>query len=466
MSKKLFVAEGVCLLTSTFRCTHKNHVEKSRAKITSYIASSTSFIVMEQLTATRDFVYTTSIKKLRGMKSRVKVVCGGSSAGKTFGILPVLIDRATRNGGLEISVVSESVPHLRRGAMKDFKKIMMATGRWFEDRWNSTLMTYTFANGSYIEFFSADDQGKVRGPRRNVLYVNECNNVPYETYFQLAIRTSEEVWLDYNPVEDFYVNTELIGQDGVEFMRLTYRDNEALSQSIVDELEKCRYKGFWDTSLPETELFRESNIKNPYWARWWRVYGLGYEGVLEGIIFQNWTKVESVPPMAKFLGYGLDFGYANDPTAVVGLWKHGDGYYINEVLYEKGLTNQDLGRSLRDRGVGSSDLIVADSAEPKSIEELRRMGFKGIRKAKKGKDSILQGIQLLQAQELMVTSDSVNLIKELRGYVWETDRDGKHINKPIDVNNHLIDSLRYISQQKIGKSGGFVVSSGKVIYSN
>jgi len=421
---------------------------------------------METLTVNRDFVYTTSIKKLRSMKARIKVVCGGSSAGKTFGILPVLIDRATRRGGLEISVVSESVPHLRRGAMKDFKKIMMATGRWFEDRWNSTLMTYTFANGSYIEFFSADDQGKVRGPRRNVLYVNECNNIPYETYFQLAIRTSDEVWLDYNPVEDFYVNTELIGQDGVEFMRLTYRDNEALSGSIVEELEKCRDKGFWDVSLPESELFRDENIKNPYWARWWRVYGLGYEGVLEGIIFQNWSKVDGVPPMAKFLGFGLDFGYANDPTAVVGMWKHGDGYYLQEILYEKGLTNQDLGRILRDKGVGSTDLIVADSAEPKSIEELKRMGFKGIRKAKKGKDSILQGIQLLQAQELIVTSDSVNLIKELRGYVWETDRDGKHINKPIDVNNHLIDALRYISQQKVGKSGGFVVSSGKIIYSN
>ena len=258
----------------------------------------------------------------------------------------------------------------------------------------------------------------------------------------------------------------MIGQDGVEFMRLTYRDNEALSSSIVDELEKCRDKGFWDVSLLEGELFKDENIKNPYWARWWRVYGLGYEGVLEGVIFQNWTKVDAIPPMAKFLGYGLDFGYANDPTAVVGLYKHGDGYYIQELLYEKGLTNQDLGRALKDRGVGGSDLIVADSAEPKSIEELRRMGFKGIRKAKKGKDSIVQGIQLLQAQELMVTQDSVNLIKELRGYVWETDRDGKHINKPIDRFNDLLDATRYIGMQKIGKSGGFVVSSGKVIYSN
>ena len=415
----------------------------------------------------RGFVFTTSIKKLRGMKERVKVVCGGSSAGKTFGILPVLIDRATRVGGLEISVVSESVPHLRRGAMKDFKKIMMATGRWFEDRWNISLMTYSFANGSYIEFFSADDQGKVRGPRRNILYVNECNNIAYETYFQLAIRTSDEVWLDYNPVEDFWVNEQLIGQPGVEFMRLTYRDNEALPASIVEELEKCRDKGFWDPLLDaDGGLFREDNIRNPYWARWWRVYGLGYEGVLEGVIFQNWSKVQSVPPMAKFIGYGLDFGYANDPTAVVGMWKHGDGYYLREMVYEKGLTNQDLGRVLRDYGIGSTDLIVADSAEPKSIEELRRMGFKGIRKAKKGKDSILHGISLMQSVEFFVTEDSVNLIKELRAYVWQTDRDGKTINKPSEENNHAIDATRYLAQIKIGKSGGFVVSSGKVIYSN
>ncbi len=162
---------------------------------------------------------------------------GGTSAGKTFGILPILIDRAIKTPLLEISVVSESIPHLRKGALKDFLKIMKATGRYVDKNFNRTMLTYTFTNGSYIEFFSADQEDKVRGPRRNVLYINECNNITFETYHQLQIRTSHEIWLDFNPANEFWAYTELQDDEDVEWLTLTYKDNEALPLSIVKEIE-------------------------------------------------------------------------------------------------------------------------------------------------------------------------------------------------------------------------------------
>ena len=417
----------------------------------------------------KDFIYTTAIKKMRDLSKsgkRIKVVCGGSSAGKTFGILPIIINKAIKNPRSEISVVAESVPHLRRGAMKDFEKIMRVTGRWQDAGWNATLMKYKFSNGSYIEFFSADDDGKVRGPRRTDLYINECNNIKYETFFQLNIRTSGDVWLDYNPVDTFWVDENVLKGNDVTFVRLTYKDNEALPDSIVRVLEECRDKAFYEPLLPEEELFADKNIKSTYWSRWWKVYGMGYQGTLEGVIFQHWESVEGIPPTATLMGYGLDFGFANDPTALVGMWKHGKGYYFKEMIYEKGLTNRDIANRIRDIGIDQSALIIADSAEPKSIEELRQYGIKGVRKAKKGKDSILQGITLMLANPMFVTNDSMNMIKELRSYSWEVDKNGSMINRPSGGLDHSLDASRYISMAKMGKIGGFVVSSGKVVYSD
>jgi len=174
------------------------------------------------------FVYTTAIKKLRKLKKRIRIVQGGTSAGKTFGILPILIDKACKNELLEISVVSESVPHLRRGALKDFEKIMRSTNRWIDAHFNKSLLKYTFSNGSFIEFFSVDQPDKLRGARRNILYINECNNVNFEAYQQLSIRTSHEVWLDFNPTHEFWAHTELLQDKDSEHLIVTYKDNEAL----------------------------------------------------------------------------------------------------------------------------------------------------------------------------------------------------------------------------------------------
>lgn len=374
------------------------------------------------------FKYTTAIKKIRSLTKRKKVIQGGTSAGKTFGILPILIDKAARTPMLEISVVSESIPHLRRGAMKDFLKIMKLTNRYVDAHWNRSLLTYTFANGSYIEFFSADMDDKLRGARRNILYVNEANNVTFEAYLQLSIRTNKEIYIDFNPTQEFWAHTEVVPQDDADFIILNYQDNEALDENIVKEIESAKEKA----------------KTSSYWENWWKVYGLGEIGSLQGAVFNNWKQIDKIPEEAKLIGIGLDFGYTNDPTAIVEVYNWNGQRIINELCYRSGMLNTDIAKILP-----SNVPIYADSSEPKSIEEIRRFG-KTIRGVTKGKDSINYGIQVMQSQEYLVTSKSTNLIKELRGYIWDTDKSGTKLNKPIDYNNHGLDALRYHEMETIG----------------
>ncbi len=404
-------------------------------------------MVQEAIPSTFKFKYTTAIKKLRKLKKRIKVVPGGTSAGKTFGILPVLIDKATKKAGLEISVVSESIPHLRRGALKDFLKIMKATGRYIDENYNRTLLTYTFGNGSYIEFFSADQEDKLRGARRNILYVNEANNIDWESYYQLAIRTDQEVWIDFNPTNEFWAHYELEGDSDVDWLVLTYKDNEGLSDTIVKDIEKALFKAYVD---PNGDLHDPDNVISSYWANWWQVYGLGNLGRLEGVILTDWDKVKEIPTDAKLIGYGLDFGFTNDPTALVALYRHNGRYLWKELIYETGLKNADIAKKMKELGVKKNDLVVADSSEPKSIAEINEYGF-NVRKAVKGPDSIVFGLGVLQEEKFFVTSDSTNMIDELRKYSWDRDKTGKSLNRPIDKYNHLIDAMRYIATAKISK---------------
>ena len=376
---------------------------------------------------------TTAINKILRLKKRIKIIQGGTSAGKTFGILPVLIDKAARQNGLEISVVAESIPHLRRGALKDFLRIMKWTNRYYDERFNKTLLRYEFANGSVIEFFSADDSSKLRGARRDILYINECNNVNFEAYNELAIRTKKEVYLDFNPANEFWVHKELKDEPDSDFLILTYKDNEALDKAIVDQIEKNRDKAATST----------------YWANWWRVYGLGEIGSLEGVIFSNWKPIDVIPNEAKLIGIGLDFGYTNDPTAIIEIYNYNGGRIINELKYQTGLLNSDIAKLL------PKDVVVyADSSEPKSIEEIRRYGIT-IKGVTKGKDSINYGIDVMQRQTYLVTSNSTNLIKELRSYTWDTDKQGTRLNKPIDNFNHAIDALRYHEMETLGLNSNY-----------
>jgi len=375
------------------------------------------------------FQTTTAIRKLHALTKRKKVIQGGTSAGKTFGILPILIDRCLRTPNLETSVVSESVPHLRRGAVKDFLKIMMYTNRYRDNQWNRSTLKYTFNNGSYIEFFSVEQPDKLRGARRNVLYVNEANNVPFEAYNQLAIRTSGDIWIDFNPTANFWAHKEVATEDDADFITLTYKDNEALSQTIVEEIE----------------LARDKATTSEYWANWWKVYGLGQVGSLDGVCIKQWNEIE-LPLEARLLCYGMDFGYSNDPTTLIGLYKYNDAYIFDEVIYQKKLLNSDISNLLSDNNI--TEVIYADSAEPKSIAELKTYRHK-VMPCTKGKDSIVYGINLINQNKIFITSRSTNLIKELQSYTWAKDREGNTINKPIDAFNHCIDAARYAMSSQL-----------------
>lgn len=367
---------------------------------------------------------TTSQEKIARLRKRVRVVRGGTSASKTFSIIPLLIDYAIATPKSEISIVAETIPQLRRGALRDFLKIMDLIGMYDDTRFNKSSLVYTFSNGSYIEFFSADMSAKLRGARRDVLFVNECNNVEWEAYYQMAIRTRKFIYLDYNPVAEFWVDTELMNDKDTDFVVLTYKDNEALDKSIVQEIEKARDKA----------------QHSDYWANWWRVYGLGEIGQVQGTIFTNWHQIDNVPTDAKYIGMGLDFGYSNDPTAIVMVYKWNNEYILDEIAYQKELSNKAIADILKPYG----GLVVCDSAEPKSIADLRAYGINAT-PCVKGKDSIINGIQKIQAlDKIHVTKRSTNLIKELRGYVWKTDRNGTALNEPIDFLNHGIDAIRYI----------------------
>ena len=368
---------------------------------------------------------TIALRKLRKLDNRIRIVKGGTSASKTISILCLLIDYAITNDGKEISVVSESIPHLRRGALKDFLGILKGLNRYKDSQFNKSTLKYIFTNGSYIEFFSTDQPDKLRGARRTDLYINECNNVPFDAYTQLAVRTSGTVWLDYNPSNLFWVDKELIGKEDTDYITLTYKDNDALPESIVKEIEKAREKAKTST----------------YWANWWRVYGLGETGSLEGVCIPDWKEIDNIPQEARLLAYGMDFGYSVDPTTLIALFKWNNAYIYDEVLYKKGMLNRDISRYLTQLDIKEN--IVADSAEPKSIAELQGYGH-SIYGVSKGRDSVVYGLNLINQNEIYVTARSKNLKRELAGYVWAKDKEGNQLQKPTGEHPDCIDAARYV----------------------
>ena len=369
---------------------------------------------------------TTAFYKLKELNERIRIVRGGSSAGKTIAILCLLIHYAGTNKNKEISIVSESIPHLRRGALKDFLGIMKGLRRYREKEFNRSTLKYEFWTGSYIEFFSTESADKLRGARRTDLYINECNNVPFSSYQELSIRTSENVWLDYNPTSLFWVDKELVGQPDTDFITLTYKDNESLPESIVKELEKARVKA----------------KTSSYWKNWCRVYLDGQIGTLEGACIPDWKEIDMIPEEARLLGHGMDFGYSVDSTSIVALYKYNDSYIFDEVLYKTGMLNRDISSFIKNNHI--EGYIYADSAEPKSIAEIRLSGV-DIFPVTKGRDSIVYGINLINQNEVFVTHRSKNLKKELEGYIWMKDKQGNSLQKPNPMTgDHAIDAARYV----------------------
>ena len=368
------------------------------------------------------FQKTTAIQKLQTLHKRVRVVQGGTSASKTFGILSILIDYSIKNPNTETSVVAESIPHLRRGAVRDFKKIMLLTKRWRAERFNRSLLTYTFGNGSTIEFFSADNEAKLRGARRDVLYINEANNIAggFSSYLSLAVRTLKHVWIDFNPSAEFWANTELENDPEVDWLVLTYKDNEAAPQAAVDEILKAKQK---------------ADKGNLFWENWYRVYGLGLVGSLQGAIYTNWTTGE-FKEITKAV-YGQDFGFS-DPTTLVktSIDHENKKIYIQECFYKKGLTPTQI-LTLNQKFAGNS-LIVADSADPRLIDTLSSQGC-NIVASIKGQGSVVYGIGLLQDYDLIIDPQSLELIKEIKNYIWLE----KKSQTPDHKYSHLMDALRY-----------------------
>lgn len=365
------------------------------------------------------FKDTTATKKVFSLNKRIRAVAGGTSASKTISILVWLIDYCQSTKNDLCSIVSETYPHLEKGAMLDFENIMKDRDYWKDKSWNKTKHTYTFETGSKIEFFSVDTYGKAHGPRRDVLFVNECNNLDYNIVDQLITRTRKIVWLDWNPTHEFWFYTEMQPNraDDIDFITLTYKDNEALDPITISEIE--------------------SHMGN---KNWWSVYGLGQLGEVEGQIYRGWKlDIEDIPFEARLERYGLDFGYSQDPAAIVAVYYYNGGYILDEVLYTKGYSNQRLAGVIQNLPQAT---VIADSAEPKSIDEINLYGVTAL-PAQKGPGSVNQGISFVQDQKISVTKRSVNLIKEYRNYLWKTDKDGNILTIPEPGNDHALDAVRY-----------------------
>lgn len=363
-------------------------------------------------------------------KERVIVNQGGTSSGKTYSIMQLLFVLGMSEPRQVITVVGQDVPNLKKGAYRDAKTIL-AGSPLLQQWWpviNEGERIIKCTNGSLIEFTSYKDAQDAKSGKRDYLFINEANGISYEIYWQLAIRTRKQIFIDYNPSARFWVHDELIGRDGVRLIISDHRKNRFLS----DE-EHERIEGIADDEL-------------------WKVYARGLTGMIQGLVLTNWDICDVLPPMEewKMSCYGLDFGFTNDPSALEHVIEaHGD-LWIDEKLYSTGLTNPDIAQKAETGGVTRNDLIIADCAEPKSIRELQAQGL-WVQPSPKGADSIISGLDILKRYRLHVTRRSLGILQNLRSYMWDKDRDGNPTNKPEDRNNHGIDAVRYVALAKLAQ---------------
>lgn len=371
---------------------------------------------------------TTSTKKIRDClfePTFYKVIQGGASASKTFSIMILLISYAESYPNSLITVAGMTYNHLATGTIRDMKKILEETNRWEPERYNKTEKIYYFPNGSQIEFLSVDNMTS-RGPRRDVLFVNEANGLSYETFDQLATRTRDFVIIDYNPSAKFWAHEELVEKksDKTSFLTLTYLDNEALSKQERENIESRKPK----------EGEEPSN--------WWTVYGLGQIGSLEGNIYQGWEQVNSgYFQNGKLVRYGLDFGFSNDETAMVAIYELDDGRTgIEEILYKKGILGSQYAEILMSHNIDPNVLIVADSARPEIIAEIKAKGYR-IVGADKNPGSVKRGIDRVSQRQIVYSGD--NLKREYLSYAWRKKRTGEVLDEPQDGNDHALDATRY-----------------------
>lgn len=380
-------------------------------------------------------------------KETVFVIRGGQGASKTVSIIELLIQSLLASTK-EISVISSELSKMKRTVIRDYNKIAKDWGVLKSGDFNKSESKHEYQNESYIDFLGADVNDVGKGFRRDIIYINEADKMDVDTAVQFISRARLTI-IDYNP-DSLFWGDEYINENN--FITLTFEDNEFLSQSEVNSILDYKTKGFHNPNLPFELLFKEENIKSNYWSNKWKVYGLGMVGNLDGVVFDNWQLIDEIPKEARLLGIGMDFGYSNDPTAIVEVWKWNDKRILNEICYRKGLVNSDIAEYLP-KGV----MVYADSAEPKSIEEIKRLGatIKGV---SKGADSINFGIQLMQEESYLVTRKSIHITEELQKYTWKKDKKtNDKLNKPIDDWNHAIDAIRYHEMETLAKKPNWFV---------
>ena len=368
---------------------------------------------------------TISYKHIDECPTRVCHLVGGSRSGKTYGCIQWLIVQALQSKEL-VTIVRKTIPSLKRTVMKDFKDVMQSMGIWKDDEFNISDRTYTFFNDSQIQFISTDNAEKLRGVKSNILWIEEASEVDSESYLQLQIRTTGKIILSYNPTcSPWHWLREM--EDCTRYFS-TYKDNPYLERSVIRALE---------------------DLKNTN-PKAYQVYTKGEYTTNDKAIFE-FELVDWLPDEAEFIAWGLDFGYANDPNALVSIWKmNGNELYILEHCYEKGMVTNEIIEMLK-KAVSGREEIWADSSEPRLIEEINRAGF-NIRPVKKGPDSINFGIGVLQNYKLKIPKSCQNLINEFYSYEWEQDRFGKILDKPVDFNNHLLDAARYVAMMRLSQS--------------
>ena len=361
----------------------------------------------------------------KAYKSTNRITClqGGTRSSKTYSLCQLFIIKALQNTGKTFTIVRKTLPACKGSVYRDFLNILKDLEIYSEEYHNKSELSYTL-NNNLLEFISVDQPTKIRGRKRNYLWLNEANEFSYEDWTQLILRTTEQIYLDYNPSDPYsWIYEKVNTREDCTFIKSTYLANPFLDKDTISEIERLK------------------DIDPDYW----RVYGLGEIGTIQTMIFRNFELVDDM--QGRLIGYGLDFGFTNSPTALVEVRLLDDSLYIKELLYEKRLTNTDLANKLKEFGIDRQAEIIGDSAEPKSIEEIYRQGF-NIKPAKKGA-GIHLGIDIMRRYKLNITKDSLNAIKEFRSYKWATDKNGDVLNNPVKINDHLVDAVRYLCLNKL-----------------
>ncbi len=390
------------------------------------------------------------------MKARKRVIQGSTYAGKTYGIIPVLIDKAAKTPNLKITIVAETIPAVKDGCVDIFKEVMQNTNRWIDDNWVGNPMQYTFVNGSRIQFKSFDSVGKAKAAgKRDILFINEANHIPYSIADALITR-SKETYIDFNADQEFWAHTEILPEPNTEFLSLTYRDNEACPKETLEELLVKKSKAFHNPELEEeTGLYNKDNIKSQHWANWWRVYGDGKIGTYSERQIYNYTIVESVPEGIKRLPSGMDFGQSPDPTCLVDVYLDGIDLYLDEVFVENNLMPEKIEGAERMSISDKMDevkhpkswMIIGDSSGRVELKDLVKNRYNA-RGVKKKAGSVSEGIKRMRGYNILVTKRSQNIIDGCNKWGWKVDENGKIIPEPDGHEPDTLAAARYVMLAK------------------